>query len=448
MRRIALACLALLATTAVVPVAGAAERATAVIALNDTGINPYHDAFADNSPRAYRHPSTYLSGFPRGAQALRLTLDEPNYWKALDRDCERVWAKVKPGRLYWVPGTRIVGAISFTRGVEIDCSDPQPADAIVLDTAGHGTMTASRAAGTGMGACADCLVVAVEGWGKDFHEGVDWITRNAAWIDVQSHSWGLTRPFLEPTGTVSAKPEFARSMERAAATQPFFRASGNAALFVGQPVHADPQYTPSTIVVGAHDSGSATLWHGFTPDVVADGCGARAARAATTSEAKDDEASGTSSATPWAAGTAARLILEARRALGSSDTGVTDGTLAKGAPLKSGPLADGDLTLGELTDVMFHTAIARPEGDAHDGDEPCPTEDRYGPVPVEWKSVPEEAPAYLSIGYGAIDDAATALALDVLMGRTGVPERAGEDAFFEQQRTLRDVVYTAFTTVP
>lgn len=448
MRRLAFALLtsAVLAVTA--PAAAAASPASAVVAVNDTGINPYHSAFADDSPRAFRHPSTYLPGFPRGAEALRLTLDEPNYWDALDRDCERVWAKVEPGRLYWVPGTRIAGAISFTPTAEIDCSDPQPSDARILDTAGHGTMTASRAAGKVTGACPACLVVAVEGWGEDFREGVDWITSNAGWIDVQSHSWGLTRPFLEPTGTVSATPEFARSMEKAAATHPFFRASGNAALLAGQPIHADPQYTPSTIVVGAHDSGSATLWHGFTPQVVADGCGAPAAVSGSTSEIDAAGASGTSSATPWAAGTAARLVLEARRALGARGTGVDDGVLAAGPrSVPEGPLADGDLTSEELTAVMFRTATARPQGDAGDGPEPCPAEDPYGPAPVRWDSVPEDAPGYVSIGYGAIDGAATALALDVLGGRAPLPERPDEDAFFAQQETLRAAAHEVFTAL-
>lgn len=82
------------------------SRATAVVSFIDTGINPYHKVFRDNSARAQKHPSTYLQGFPKSAQALRLTLNARNYKAAVKADCSRVWAKIKPGKLYWFPGTK------------------------------------------------------------------------------------------------------------------------------------------------------------------------------------------------------------------------------------------------------------------------------------------------------------------------------------------------------
>jgi hypothetical protein len=76
----------------------------------DTGINPYHVTFRDPSPRAQQHPSTYIPGYPADAEALPITLTEPDYARAVRRDCETIWKNVKPGRLYWFPGTKIVGA--------------------------------------------------------------------------------------------------------------------------------------------------------------------------------------------------------------------------------------------------------------------------------------------------------------------------------------------------
>ena len=57
----------------------------------------------------------------------------------------------------------------------------------------------------------------------------------------------------------------------------------------------------------------------------------------------------TSSATPFAAGGAARMLLEARRILGDTGTGVTKGVVASGPKgrVKDGPLADGEFTLEE-----------------------------------------------------------------------------------------------------
>lgn len=85
---------------------------TAVIAVIDTGINPYHIVFRDDSPRARQHPSTYIDGFPKGAKPLRLSLNEKDFWTAVHKDCD-VWNSVKTGELYWFPGTKIVGGITF-----------------------------------------------------------------------------------------------------------------------------------------------------------------------------------------------------------------------------------------------------------------------------------------------------------------------------------------------
>ncbi|HEV3474826.1 MAG TPA: hypothetical protein VG602_05645, partial [Actinomycetota bacterium] len=71
----------------------------AVVALVDTGINPYHATFRDGSERSFEHPSTYIPGYPPDAIALPITLTEPNWTVAVRKDCE-LWKTVQPGQLY------------------------------------------------------------------------------------------------------------------------------------------------------------------------------------------------------------------------------------------------------------------------------------------------------------------------------------------------------------
>src|ERR671914_99673 len=84
------------------------ERPFTVIAVVDSGIDPYHEEF--RRPELQAHPSTYIEGFPRAAAALELTFDAEYYGYALRADESR-WESVKPNTLYWIPGTNIVGAI-------------------------------------------------------------------------------------------------------------------------------------------------------------------------------------------------------------------------------------------------------------------------------------------------------------------------------------------------
>ena len=74
----ATALLALLVATLLPAAAGAQDArpaGQAVVALIDTGINPYHVEFRDDSALALQHPSTYLEGYPADAEALSLTLN-------------------------------------------------------------------------------------------------------------------------------------------------------------------------------------------------------------------------------------------------------------------------------------------------------------------------------------------------------------------------------------
>jgi hypothetical protein len=427
----------------------------------DTGINPYHITFRDDSSRARRHPSTYLPGYPKDALALRLSLDEPDYWKAVRADCKRVWSKVEPGKLYWFPGTKIVGAISFSGSSTVNCERSQPSGGVIRDQNGHGTMVASRAASVEYGACKACLIVSVQFPGTasvsvqasrdPSIDAIRWAADNARWIDTQSNSWGPFVPLWEPTGHAglfTANPELVSAVEEVSSTHPAFWASGNGAVFragvTGHPTLLAAHFTPSALMVGGHDSGQVNLWPGFPPHVVSDSCASWAAPPFEISESGDGIGSGTSAATPFAAGGAARILLEARRILGFNGAGVRDDVVAQGSKgrVKQGPLADGKLTLEEWKELTFKTATPRPEAQHEDGP-PCAL-GPYGPTPLKWSDVPDGYPEYFHIGYGAIDSESWMLARRVLRGEEAMPHRTETDAYFAIDRQIREATHRIF----
>lgn len=464
---------AVLASGWVAPAVAKTPRAAsnAVVSHIDTGINPYHKVFRDTSPRAWKHPSTYIPGFPKSAQALHISLHEENYWTAVRKDCKSVWSKVKPKTLYWFPGTKIVGAISFEPPAKINCREKKPvAIGRILDADGHGTMVSSRTAGAGYGACGDCRLVAIQfptyvnlinpgSSTRPAVESIRWAAANASWIDGQSNSWGPLVPLWEPTGgagLVTSNPELVRAVEDVSRRHLAFWASGNGVLFrfgvLGHPTLLAPHLGPSAVIVGGHDSGYVNTWPGFPPHVVSDSCASWAARHQHTEKSGDSIGGGTSGATPFAAGGAGRIVLEARRVLRDYQTGISNGVVAQGKSglVSKGPLADGKFTIKEWRDVLFRTASPRPKATREDGP-PCQAEGfgtPYAPTPIQWTDVPDEYPEYVHIGYGAVDDRSEALALKVLAGRAKVPDRSDTDTFFEHDRQARALLHELFKTGP
>jgi hypothetical protein len=433
----------------------------AVVALIDTGINPYSPAFRDTSDLAFKHPSKYIPGYPRDAQALHLSLDTP-YEEALKEDA-KVWGSVQRGKLYWIPGTRISGAISFGGGgancpvvpvppansVQTECEDH-----VILDDHGHGTMTASRAAGNPSSLAPTARIVEIEGLGA---QSVEWAAKQG-WIDVQSNSWVNLVPPPLPSGTTDAFAQASRQMLTMAAT-----GNGTAYLagFAPTPTYALSTAPPGVVLVGGHDNGKMTLWAGAPPHVVAD------AYAGMTATLSDDEmkpdpiACCTSAASPYAAGGATAIVLEARRLLRDKSPGTSEGLVACGKPTKKGPLDDGAFTLDELKSVLFHTAEAHPaegvdDGDVHWAGEPrAPDHVEYGPganpfcfgcttTPVAWEAIPAAGDAtYPLLGYGGINENSVRLATQVLTGKVELPSRANADAQYEADQSLRDSIFAA-----
>ena len=436
--------------------------AQGVVAIVDTGINPYNVVFRDRSPLAQRYPGSYLPGYPKDVPALRLTLDAPTYDAALRADCDRVWKHVRTGRLYWIPGTKIVGAISFNPSLETACAGTT--STTILDAAGHGTMTASRAVATGYGACPQCRIVEVQavkdGFGlltvRDDAEmarrGVEWAGANSGWIDAQSNSWGPPLPYdpTGQTGILSGSGALARTVEAASQRQLAFFASGNGAANLNapppRPTLGYAQVTPSALIVGGEDSGHALTWPNVPVHVAQDACDNWGASSTSLTESTPTTGGGTSSATPYVAASAVRELIEARRLLGDRRTGIHGDVAAAGRPhaVARGPLADGTLTLSEWRNVLLKTATSRPVEQPSDGPT-CSGTAGLGPA---WADVPASFPEYLLIGYGVVDGPARALAAKVLAGAAALPDRTDTDRFFSVYATAAQAAYKGFSVAP
>lgn len=465
-----------------------------VVAVIDTGINPYSLAFRDESAFAKVHPARYIANYPKTALPLNLTLsaprrrDEPwTYEKAVERDAA-IWGSVKRGQLYYVPGTRIVGLIGFgaggTRCAEHDFFPVNTAESIfncseriLLDDHGHGTMTASRAAGGvlpevstepsihSLGADAPAIagavsgsaarIVMIEGLGA---QGVRFAS-DAGWIDVQSNSWAE----ILPHPTTALITDVNRAFHHAARRHLVFAASGNGLGgffgFAPHNTYAASTGAPGVLLVGAHDNGKVALWSGSPSHVVTDGyAGWMGFKDSIEGYAPDSVACCTSAASPYAAGGAVRVISAARQILGSSQVGIRNRIVAThgtGTVPLSGPLSDGVFTLDELKAVLLHTAEAIPQEGRDDGlvqwlgDPRAPDQLDRGPganpycngcqtLPIGWVAV-GNAPAYPLVGYGAINERSTDLAIQVLRGLTAEPSRTDVDAFFDLDETIRSL---------
>jgi hypothetical protein len=376
-----------------------------------------------------------------------------------------VWASVVPKQLYWIPGTRIVGAISLGAGGTLCPTTVKapPASAAfagactehrILDDLGHGTMTASRAVGERHSLAPEARLVEIEGLGAG---SLNWVTAQP-WIDVSSNSWlSLLPQPLGKTGLDSTTAAFSKAAKRLLTVA----ASGNGAAFAEggapTPTYALSTGAPGVVLVGGHDNGHVTAWSGAPPHVVADAYGGwTAIHTSSTLVRPDPIACCTSAAAPYVAGAAADIVQEAREMLGATGTGIRGGIVAKGKNphIKSGPLADGVLTLDELRTLLLRTADPRPKAGPDDGlihwmgDPRAPDHTEYGAggnpfcagcttLPAQWSSVPAGVDQYADIGYGGIDASTLDHAIDVMSGEKPMPQRPTEDADYALDQQAR-----------
>lgn len=409
-----------------------------VVAILDTGLNPYHDEFRQVRPGedAWAHPSQYLTGYPAGAGALNVTFDLPNAttgqrefeWSHyMDHDSD-LWNATQGETLYWLPGTKVVGLVGFDA--------PLPG-------AGHGSMTTSRAAGNTISIPgAEVLVVHVVAplslevgtVGDDAQARATRWMADQPFIDIQSHSWGM--PFtcagVATTHLWGWAEAFKYAREKQLVMVAAANGHGNTGT-LGYPSQCqDNSGIAGVVTVGGTENAGYARWANWFPAISGDGCANPAIDEQTVNQTANT-GGGTSSATPFAAGGAAKVVLEARRILRDPRVGVRDGVLAEahdGADLPArGPLADGTFTLDELKDVLFHTAISPPREDPSDGDV-CQAQVPTGPETPQLALFP-------LIGYGEVNGDSVAHAVDVLLGLADPLERPEEDQLYEQDQAFR-----------
>ena len=305
--------------------------AITVIGIADSGINPYHmeysaQTYPDPDILALtkgftRHPSEYITGFPASAQALPITLGK-GYYPAQDK---KVWTSVKQGQLYWIPGTKIIGAIDANNaGASNAAADGTP----ILDDDGHGTGTTSVSTGNRYGYCPTCLLFFVEGLDES-------VTTSYPFVDISSFSFGYVGG--APLGPVAGPNTATKSGVERGQTVMFAAGNGVGNAF-DVPVStwgSDQTGASWNIVVGAirRDNQRAIVGDGIPVDISAWGDGnlPSACRTGTISQCAFG---GTSAATPYTAGVFGTVLSKVRQALGDGKAGQRAGqVVAEGAPI-------------------------------------------------------------------------------------------------------------------
>ena len=412
---------------------GYAQQPQVVIAMIDTGGNPYHVDFRD--PERLDHPSTYLTGFPASAKTAPLCFVDGDAGSlSYNDDCKASWTanvaddatvvdSIQELDLVWYPGTRYLTK-SFAH---TDASSPVGMDEGGGNSAtSHGSWVSSAAVGNKFGSCPNCLLVALE---ADTVDAIDaayaWAARQP-WIDVitSSVSVGLIG--------VGANPGVFTGQHDAAVTASqngkiFFSAAGNGAGNAGLAPTSTfllDSGSPALIPVGASSAqGFASHWSDFPAEIMANGNSRQVAN--TASMAGETAVGGTSFSAPSAAGVLAASLLEARRACndyeeGASDTGGGVRTLLRnnGCNVTAGPFANGVLTRDELHEAFVKNAV--------------PVYDQLTtvPGPVAWA---KNAYGYVDLGNGINNGGSSIqpLVTASVLGTRAIPARALEQFWYD-----------------
>ena len=347
-----------------------------VVAIVDTGVNPYHEVFQRPDLQAGALPARIVEA-ETGLAPLVVPLARDADLLATLRLDAGVWAAVPGQTLVHFEGTNVLG-------YEVDETELPALP--VFDRAGHGTAVSHAVTREN----ADVLVVMITA--SDYDAAVRWAA-SQPWIDVLSMSWGpavnAAGPAFSAIGAF-ATPEATREVYDAGKVA--FGASGN------DPTPTFTDTTSGPIWVHAvsgslADKGARATLSGNFVDTVANWTQELASY-----DSLDEVhmTSGTSFATPTTAGVASRILHEVRLRAGH-EGGIRDGAL----------VSAGDITVtnGDLRDALnatafyFDTAGFQPDPDAH-------------PVaPAPW----------VSMGWGQVDGSIVPLAVDVLLGEAEAP---------------------------
>ena len=257
-----------------------------VVADIDTGINPYHDLYYAHGPSEVT--PDVLAEFP-GITTIRLT--HTGDFAADFAADKAVWESIELGKPYWFEGTNVIG-ISF------DDATPTKIFADSGDEHGVGTSAAV------LNANPEAIVLFVEGSGVDgesyafTHPAVDIVTTSYGWPGSPPVPFHLEKSY---EGTVKLGKLHFGAADNSPALSPPDGTSG-------------PWW--SIGVAGFHEdtSGGRELLSGNLVDIVSDFT--QDLPYCSDCETGTETVSGTSFATPRSAGTASKILLEARRKAG------------------------------------------------------------------------------------------------------------------------------------
>jgi hypothetical protein len=410
--RLAVVAAAVAVPAAVVPASAAtAPAAPAVIAVigEPGGLNVLHNDFRTRDGRD--------AVLPAGVRAVRVTLPRGGDF------AERIAAltagplgHLQPGTLYYVAGTRLL--VLATK----DVAGRSTTDILTPDRV-HATGVVDAAIGRAHGTAPDALAVFVTGGGP---APWAWVAAQP-WVDVASTSSYSAPQVAASSGAASDSLlcESAAAVRKIVASgRVVFSSSGNT---TDQPeALTSPNGLPEVFQVGGVDAHGKTWTPGHSEESDPFYAAGNVVRPYDTGElfsfpaAAPDSVDGTvhfggtSGATPRTAGWAAVLVASARRITGGARS--SNGSYTLGRKAARGPLSDGRFTGSELAEVLRHSA-----------------------VPAE-AATPGR---YFVEGYGALNAAAVASAVNVLAGRAALALRPDEDAAAAATRQARGAAFNA-----
>lgn len=344
-----------------------------VVAVIDSGVNPYHwDLAAPMMPQHQNDdpsddlpldtdPALWLPGFPgtdnfTNYGPLELTLDHENpeadmadmmgddqeQWDAVPRSIADQVA------YRWIPHTKVVGFVNFGTSANDN--------GVAL--ASHGMGSASVSVGNIHGTCPECLLVFVNGPREEANE---WVAKQD-WIDAQTNSWGISAVMRDRMYTESDTDLQREAVDRG---QSIFFSAGNGqanTFTVPNPTLFSSQEGPDWIItVGAIDSTDRASYtgHGKPADIA--NIGDAYPRAGGTTVTSENTFGGTSNATPVTAGLYAKALYELRKQMAGASRVQLEGIVSVGV-LDCGDAndtcatEDRAITVHELREALFRSA--------------------------------------------------------------------------------------------
>lgn len=381
-----------------------------VVAVIDTGINPYHEIFS--RPGMTMHPSEYIDGFPEDVKMLNLTFN--GTYEECRKSDNQIWNSIKVGALYTIPETNIIGAVC------IDQRAKPPEEASIIDEGGHGTATASLIVKN----CPDALIVMVQWKYGALGSAVKWAAEQP-WIDILSVSMGYPAN-LPPIYDDSWKEIMAAHKT---GKQIFFGAGNDPTLSITDPFSGPP----CVISVGGveNDTHGETVMASKAIDFVSE----FTTRVAKHNDRKGEYTSmGTSFACPIAAGTAAQILLNLRNAVNYTGS-ISEGSLVIGSG--GGILSDGRITSSEFRELLNRTAIYWNTTDYSVQINSNPYGITAPILPAPW----------VQMGWGYLNWEVVSTATEVALGLKTPPEKPLAEEYMSSMQALRAAYWALIDTI-